>query len=83
MSSEKLLQWGGQVIQNFSDEDIKVLAENPNVEYIARTSFAFTSESKHGVYEGKKEGKSILSILRESLNKTRAGRCGAPSPHRG
>jgi hypothetical protein len=67
MSTEKLLQWGGQVSKNlFSDEDIRLLSENPNVEYITETSIAFTPEFKRRFYEGKKEGKSIRSILIEN-----------------
>ena len=67
MSTENLLQWGGQMIKNpFSDEDIKLLSQNPNVESITRTNITFTSEFKRRFYEAKKAGKSIRSILQEN-----------------
>ena len=67
MSTENLLQWGGQVIKNpFSDEDIKYLSQNPNVASITRTNITFTAEFKRRFYDAKKTGKSIRSILLEN-----------------
>ena len=67
MSTENMLQWGGQVIKNlFSDEDIKRLCQNPNVASITQTNITFTPEFKRRFYEGKKAGKSIHNILEEN-----------------